>query len=75
MGDADKDQALVEALKSVFRSKCGEFRLGEFMRVARLLVLESWEKRKSHNPMKMHARNYFADICGINVHYILDEYE
>ena len=47
MRGSDKDQELVEAVKEVFRSKCGEFRLDEFMRVAKLLGLEVWEKRKS----------------------------
>jgi len=75
MSDSDKDQELVEAVKEVFRSKCGEFRLDEFMRVVRLLGLEIWEKRKSDKPLKMYARNYPADICGIDVHWALDEYE
>ena len=73
MRGSDKDQELVEAVKEVFRSKCGEFRLDEFMRVAKLLGLEVWEKRKSGKPMKMYARNYRADICGVNIQWVLDE--
>lgn len=70
-----KDEELVEAVKELFRSRRGEFRLEEFMKVARLLGLEVWEKRTSGKRMKMFARNYPAEIFSINIHHVLDEYE
>ena len=70
-----KDQELVEAVKELFKAKCGEFRLEEFMKVARLLGLEVWERRTREKPMKMFARNYPAEIFGDNLQYVLEEYE
>jgi len=71
----EKDQELVEAVKELFRERCGDFRIEEFMKVARLLGLEVWEKRTSEKRMKMHARSYPAEIFGINLRHVLDEYE
>lgn len=71
----EKDQELVEAVKGLFRERCGEFRIEEFMQVARLLGLDVWEKRTSERPMKMFARSYPAEIFGINLRHVLNEYE
>ena len=71
----EKDQELVEAVKKLFRERCGEFRIKEFVKVARLLGLEVWEKRTSEKPMKISARKHSAEVFATNIDYALEEFE
>ena len=72
---ASKDEELVEAVKKLFRERCGEFRIKEFVKVARLLGLEVWEKRTSENFMKMSARKHSPEVFATNIDYALEEFE
>jgi hypothetical protein len=66
---------LAESLKSLFEKKQGGFRKDDFITIAGLLGFEAREKMSASKALKPIARNYFADIIGINLKHTLECYE
>ena len=55
---------LAEAVKGVFKEKCGEFRAEDFVAVAELLGFYAHKKTVPEERLKSVAESYFPDIIG-----------
>ncbi len=75
MGETASNRELADAIKELFQSRRGEFRLEDLIEVLKEFRLAAIEKLPAHLAGKMYARNYFADIIGTNLEYALEEYE
>jgi len=75
MSKSGSIRELADALKELFQAKRGEFRLDDLIEVCRVFGLETKEKAPTQKTLKMLAKNYFADIAGINLQYALETYE
>ena len=75
MSKTESIRELANALKDLFQTKRGEFRLDDLIEVCRVFGLEALEKAPTQKTLKMLAKNHFADIAGINLQYALETYE
>ena len=75
MDPSEQLRELAESLKALFEGKRGNFRKDDFITVAGLLGFDACEKMPSHKAPKPIAKNYFADMIGINLKHTLETYE
>ena len=75
MDPSEQLRELAESLKVLFEEKRGNFRKDDFITVAGLLGFDAYEKMPSHKAPKPIAKNYFADMVGINLKHSLETYE
>jgi len=75
MSETASNRELADAIKEIFKSRRGEFRIEDLIEVLKEFRLAAIEKRPAHLAGKMYARNNFADIIGTNLEHALEEYE
>ena len=70
----EKVMGLAQAVKALFKERCGDLKAEDFVKVADLLGFHAHKKTVSGERLKPIAENYFPDIIGTNLQYAVEAY-